>query len=612
MVVTHLLQVLAFTAMEPPTALEPDGDRRGEEQGLPLAAADRAAPRGARPVRGLPRRAGRRPRLPDRDLRRAALRPSTTGAGRACPSSCAPASAWPRARASSRSPSRSRRAACSRSARAWASFGPDHLTFDLADATRMSLSFYGKRPGPGHAPRSSRACSSRSPRTTDHVDVLEAYERLIYDAMVGDHTLFAERQGHRAALGGLGSRCSTTRPRSTRTPRAPGARRADERADRPAHLAPALRAELARDRLRPPPPRQAPPSSTGDSRAVGVHAEHGHLGAADHEVDVDLAGVDPLGLGRVGPLGVAGAERDVARGVLVEQGVVEDRARAGRCARCRPPAPPRPGAPRPRRRAARARSTSAPVVGVDLHRAAALEAHLAGPLHHRAAHVERPGGGDERPRCASGSGVVNTSSVGMFGRCGRPSRRWSPPPTQCEPGSSPTVRSVPGPTKRSAESRRASSRARRGLQLRRRGRARPRPGRARRAGRCGRSRSHSRSRRARRARGRGRRAPAQAGLGQGTTVQLTWPPMITSIALAHRGQAVAAGAGGVHVVEEARARSGRPGRSSAPPSARSRRCAAPYQGGTQSSVSSGGVRAAARASRTGRTSRRPRSARPAR
>jgi hypothetical protein len=27
--------------------------------------------------------------------------------------------------------------------------GPDHLTFDLADAAKMSPSFYGKRPGPG-------------------------------------------------------------------------------------------------------------------------------------------------------------------------------------------------------------------------------------------------------------------------------------------------------------------------------------------------------------------------------------------------------------------------------------------------------------------------------
>ena len=27
--------------------------------------------------------------------------------------------------------------------------GPDHLTFDLADESRVSLSFYGKKPGPG-------------------------------------------------------------------------------------------------------------------------------------------------------------------------------------------------------------------------------------------------------------------------------------------------------------------------------------------------------------------------------------------------------------------------------------------------------------------------------
>ena len=29
--------------------------------------------------------------------------------------------------------------------------GPDHLTFDLADSSKLSLSFYGKRPGAGHA-----------------------------------------------------------------------------------------------------------------------------------------------------------------------------------------------------------------------------------------------------------------------------------------------------------------------------------------------------------------------------------------------------------------------------------------------------------------------------
>ena len=29
------------------------------------------------------------------------------------------------------------------------SMGPDHLTFDLAEAAKLSLSFYGKRPGTG-------------------------------------------------------------------------------------------------------------------------------------------------------------------------------------------------------------------------------------------------------------------------------------------------------------------------------------------------------------------------------------------------------------------------------------------------------------------------------
>ena len=72
MVVTHLFQVLAFMAMEPPTALEPRRDQRGEEQGLPLDAADRADQRRARPVHRLPRRAGRRAGLRDRDVHRAA------------------------------------------------------------------------------------------------------------------------------------------------------------------------------------------------------------------------------------------------------------------------------------------------------------------------------------------------------------------------------------------------------------------------------------------------------------------------------------------------------------------------------------------------------------
>ncbi len=41
----------------------------------------------------------------------------------------------------------SRRRACSRPGPGWGQYGPDHLTFDLDDSSRLSLSFYGKRPG---------------------------------------------------------------------------------------------------------------------------------------------------------------------------------------------------------------------------------------------------------------------------------------------------------------------------------------------------------------------------------------------------------------------------------------------------------------------------------
>ena len=72
--------------------------------------------------------------------------------------------------------------------------GPDHLTFDLADQSRMSLSFYGKRPGPGMKLEKVSMQFSTSD-TSGSAAVLEAYERLIHDAMRGDHTLFTTAQG---------------------------------------------------------------------------------------------------------------------------------------------------------------------------------------------------------------------------------------------------------------------------------------------------------------------------------------------------------------------------------------------------------------------------------
>jgi glucose-6-phosphate 1-dehydrogenase len=72
--------------------------------------------------------------------------------------------------------------------------GPDHLTFDLADASRLSLSFYGKRPGPGMRldKMSMQFATAETERATD---ILEAYERLLLDTMRGDHTLFTTAEG---------------------------------------------------------------------------------------------------------------------------------------------------------------------------------------------------------------------------------------------------------------------------------------------------------------------------------------------------------------------------------------------------------------------------------
>ena len=72
--------------------------------------------------------------------------------------------------------------------------GPDHLTFDLADQSKLSLSFYGKRPGPGMK-LEKLSMQFATSETSSSTGVLEAYERLIHDAMRGDHTLFTTAEG---------------------------------------------------------------------------------------------------------------------------------------------------------------------------------------------------------------------------------------------------------------------------------------------------------------------------------------------------------------------------------------------------------------------------------
>jgi glucose-6-phosphate 1-dehydrogenase len=68
-------------------------------------------------------------------------------------------------------------------------YGPDHLTFDLDESSRVSLSFYGKRPGMGMVLDKASMQFSLD-ETAYRGETLEAYERLLRDAMAGDRTLF--------------------------------------------------------------------------------------------------------------------------------------------------------------------------------------------------------------------------------------------------------------------------------------------------------------------------------------------------------------------------------------------------------------------------------------
>jgi len=193
MVVTHLFQILGFMAMEPPTALEPapisEEKNKVFRSMLPLQPGDvvRGQYTGFRQEEGIDPesetetfialkcfidnwrwagvpfflRTGKRLAQGQRIISIAFREP---------PKSMFPANSGVGAQ------------------------GPDHLTFDLADASKMSLSFYGKRPGPGM--RLDKLSLQFAMHDTGLAgEVLEAYERLILDAMRGDRTLFTTAEG---------------------------------------------------------------------------------------------------------------------------------------------------------------------------------------------------------------------------------------------------------------------------------------------------------------------------------------------------------------------------------------------------------------------------------
>jgi glucose-6-phosphate 1-dehydrogenase len=193
MVVTHLFQILAFMAMEPPTALEPapisEEKNKVFRSMLPLRPSDvvRGQYTGYRSEEGIDPESDTETFIALRcsiDNWRWAGVPFYLRTGKRL------AEGQRIISIAFREPPKSMFPADS----GLGTMGPDHLTFDLADASKLSLSFYGKRPGPGM--RLDKLSLQFALHDTSRIgDVLEAYERLILDAMRGDHTLFTTAEG---------------------------------------------------------------------------------------------------------------------------------------------------------------------------------------------------------------------------------------------------------------------------------------------------------------------------------------------------------------------------------------------------------------------------------
>ena len=148
MVVTHLFQVLAFVAMEPPTALEPraisEEKNKVFRSMLPIDPDDvvRGQYTGYREEEGVARDSDTETFIALKagiDNWRWAGVPFYLRTGKQMAEGQRIISIAFKEAPKSMFPAGSGVGAS----------GPDHLTFDLADESKVSLSFYGKRPGPG-------------------------------------------------------------------------------------------------------------------------------------------------------------------------------------------------------------------------------------------------------------------------------------------------------------------------------------------------------------------------------------------------------------------------------------------------------------------------------
>ncbi|WP_370288648.1 glucose-6-phosphate dehydrogenase [Nocardioides sp.] len=193
MVVTHLFQVLAFTAMEPPTSLSPgainDEKNKVFRSMVPIDPADvvRGQYQGYRDIPGVHPESETETFIALKcyiDNWRWAGVPFYLRTGKRMAEGARIISIAFKEPPRSMFPKNS----------GVGDHGPDHLTFDLADKAKMSLSFYGKRPGPGMR-LDKLSMQFAMGDTTWAGSVLEAYERLIYDAARGDQTLFTSAEG---------------------------------------------------------------------------------------------------------------------------------------------------------------------------------------------------------------------------------------------------------------------------------------------------------------------------------------------------------------------------------------------------------------------------------
>jgi glucose-6-phosphate 1-dehydrogenase len=193
MVVTHLFQVLAFTAMEPPTALEPyaisEEKNKVFRSMTPIEPADvvRGQYVGYRDIEGVASDSETETFIALKchiDNWRWAGVPFYLRTGKELAEGARIISI------AFKEPPRSMFPPGS----GVGDHGPDHLTFDLADQAKMSLSFYGKKPGAGM--KLQKLSMQFAMRDTSWAGgILEAYERLIYDAARGDRTLFTSADG---------------------------------------------------------------------------------------------------------------------------------------------------------------------------------------------------------------------------------------------------------------------------------------------------------------------------------------------------------------------------------------------------------------------------------